>query len=227
MSLSVGDLLAKVPKGQSRSFKSNTPGESNDRFVEVAYNWNYGSVLTWGNRPPMEEAPWMGSRSKPRIGLDGMLEPELAFDREAGELVDFYMPSPSVHVISDRLLALINRIDPDSLEVRPVVVKTRGGQARLNMVMPRRLLEAVDAERCDVDIVAKKLDTIWVARVNFPRGAVFDPQLASDIHNFADLDMGSRWFWSSELVNTAKQAGIKGLYTKKPGGLASEQIDEL
>lgn len=233
MSRSIDDLLSEVPEGQSRSFKATITDANNDRFVEVAYNWDYGTVISWNNRPPLldhppySQLPWTGARRKPRIGLSSLAEPDITFRRNVEELVDFHSTGTGAHIISSKLLALIERLDPESLEVIPVVIKARNGNADFDMVMPNRLLHAVDADRCDVDVIDEKLDTIWVRKVRFPKGAIFDPEISMDIHNFADIDVMNRWFWSRELVDEAKICGIKGLYTKKPGGLASQQFDQL
>ncbi len=227
MRRTIGDLLAEVPEGQSRIFEAIMPNINSDRFVEVVYNWNYDAILSWKNRALPGEGPWMGSRRKSRIGLSGLVEPRLTFERDARALVDFYMPSPGVHVISENLLAIIERSDPGSLEVRPVIVEARDARVDMNMVMPTRLLEAVDPDQCDINIVAERLDMIWLQRVRFPHGAVFASQIDESVHNFADIDVRNRWFWSTELVSTAKNAGIRGIRTKKPAGRVSEQFDEF
>lgn len=225
MARKIDELLDLVPEGESRSFKATIDDPHEDRFVEVAYNWNYGSIISWNNRP--ENGPWMGSRSKPRIGLQEFSEPDVSFDRDVEDLVDFHSPSPGLHVVSNKLLELIELHDPGSLETRAILIQARNGMADFNMVMPKRLLHAVDADRCDVDIVSKKLDTIWVKRVNFPDGAFFDPNIPNEIHNFADIDVKNRWFWSRLLVDLAKNSAIKGVRTKKAAGLTSQQFDEF
>ncbi len=227
MRRTIGDLLAEVPEGQSRSFKADHSGAFENRFVEVAYNWEYGTTPSWNNRPSLLDLPWMGSRAKSRVGLDKIAEPNLTYKRPSAQLVDFYSTGTGATLISDRLLEVFERLDPGSLEIRKVVMNARDGQVPFNMVMPVRLLEAIDVSYCDVDVVAESLGPQWIQIINFPNGVIFDHFIDQYVQNFSDIDLRNRWFWSCEIFKKVKDCGIRGVVARSPGGRASQQIDQM
>lgn len=100
----------------------------------------------------------------------------------------------------------------------PITVKAKDGDVEFNLVMPSRLISAVDPDLCDIEIVDKSLGSQWFRKVKYPdpNGAVIDPELDPEIHNFADLDIVNKWLWSRQLIDEAKRAGIKGPYTMVP-----------
>lgn len=226
MTRTITDLLAEVPEGQSRLFKAKHPSADEDRFVEVGTNWNYGAVVSWKNSPKPLQGLWMGARGTPRAGLDTLIEqPDFRFSKNLRKLVDFFHSQGSAYLVSPALLAVIERLDPGSLEVMPVLIKARDGEAPFNLVMPNRLLEAVDPDRCDVDITDRKLGDQWFRRVSFPNGAAFNSEATKDMHNFSDIDAIQKWFWSRELLAAAKDAGIRGIYATVPATLPTREFD--
>ncbi|MEN7535868.1 imm11 family protein [Aurantiacibacter flavus] len=226
MSLTVGDLLAKVPEGQSRNFVVESEGEVEYHFLEVAYNWEYGGGISWNNRPSLMEKPRLSFRGVPGIGLENLVEPDLTYDGPAAELVDFHNSGSAAFIISDRLLDVFEFVDPGSIEIRKVTIQAKDGRVPFSMVMPLRVLEAIDAGRCEVNIVAKQLGPQWIRRISFPKGVVIRKDIDAAIHNFAELDM-SLWLWSRELFEKAKSAGVKGVVLRTPGVAASRQIDQI
>ena len=228
MTRTITDLLAEVPEGQSRLFKAKHPSADEDRFVEVWSNLNYEPYVSWSNRPEFGQGPWMGARGTPRAGLQTIVEsPDLRFKKKIEKLVDFIQPGMGAYLISPALLAVIERIDPGSLEVMPVVIKARDGEAPFYLVMPNRSLEAVDPDRCDIDITDRKLGDQWFRRVSFPNGSAFNSEATKDIHNFADIDAFQKWFWSRELLVAAKEAGIRGVLATVPSTLPTKDVDRF
>ena len=229
MTRTITDLLAEVPEGQSRLFKAKYPFAYDDRFVEVWTNWNYPQDISWKNSPELEQGLWMGSRVKPRIGLDTLVEqPDFRFSRNIAKLVDFYQTEGAGYLVSPALLAVFERLDPGSLEVTPVVIKARDGEVPFNLVMPDRLLEAVDPDRCDVKTEAVDIGGgKWRSLVRLSEGAAFRSEITKGIHNFADLDAPMKWFWSRELLGAAKEAGIRGILATVPATLPTRDIDRF
>lgn len=228
MTRTITDLLAEVPEGQSRLFKAKHPSADEDRFVEVWSNLDYEPYVSWSNRPEFEQGPWMGARVKPRIGLDTLTElPDFRFKKKLGKLVDFIQPGSGAYLISPALLAVIERLDPGSLEVKPVMIKARDGEVPFNLVMPNRLLEAVDPDRCDVRIETEWFSEHWFTSVRFPSGAAFQSELTKEIHNFSDIDALNKWFWSKELLAAAKEAGVRGIYATVPATLPTRDVDRF
>lgn len=228
MTRTITDLLAEVPEGQSRLFKARHPSADEDRFVEVGTNWNYGAVVSWTNPPEPLQGLWIGARGTPRVGLDTLVEqPDFRFSKKLGKLVDFFHSHGAAYLVSPALLAVIERLDPGSLEIKPVMIKARDGEVPFNLVMPNRLLEAVDPDRCDIDITDRKLGEQWFRSVSFPNGATFNSEATKDIHNFADIDAFQKWFWSRELLVAAKEAGIRGVLATVPSTLPTKDVDRF
>ncbi len=228
MPRTIEDLLALVPEGEARTFKAAVPFAGWGRFVEVTYNWDYGDPVAWHNRPAFEMLPWTGCRAKGRIGLASLDQPRLTYDGDIRDLADFYsLAAGNAHVMSERLLAIIDAMDLQSLEVRPVIVQGRDGAADMNMVMSNRLIAAIDPEQCDVAIKWELFHTDWMRSVRFPAGVAFRSDIPDTTHHFHDLDLPARWLWSRELVARAKAAGVRGISALRPGGLASEGYDRF
>ncbi|MEQ1547356.1 MAG: DUF1629 domain-containing protein [Chakrabartia sp.] len=229
MTRTITDLLAELPEGESRLFKAKHPSADDDRFVEVWSNLNYEPYVWWKNQAEFEEQPWTGTRVKPRIGLDALVEPNITFNGQGSKLVDFHQPGGgAVYLVSPALLAVIERLDPGSLEVRPVVIKAKDGGAPFYFVMPKRLLEAVDPDRCDVQIEAVDIGGgKWRTLVRLSGGAAFHSEITKSIHNFADLDAPNKWFWSRELLAAVKDAGMRGVSASVPATLPTIDIDQF
>ncbi|MBJ6123725.1 hypothetical protein [Sphingomonas mollis] len=80
-----------------------------------------------------------------------MPTPDVTFDRVAKALVDFYSTGSHAFFLSERLVALIDRLDPGSLERRPVTIgASKGVEVPFFMAMPNRNQSAVDAQLTDV-----------------------------------------------------------------------------
>ena len=228
MTRTITDLLAEVPEGQSRLFKAKHPSADEDRFVEVCNNWNYDQGISWKNSPEFEQALWTGARVKPRIGLDTLVEqPDFRFRGKLRKIVDFYRLAGAAYLASPALLEVIERLDRGSLEVKPVAIKALDGEIPFNLVMPNRLLEAVDPDRCDVRIETEWFSEHWFTSVRFPSGAAFQTELTKEIHNFSDIDALNKWFWSRELLVAAKEAGIRGVLATVPSTLPTRDVDRF
>jgi len=218
MKRTVGELYASVPEGGSQIFKAEVPDVMEKRFVSVAFNHDYRGIFSWKNQPGIREQPRIGSRQTSRRGLDTLPTPEITFSRKQDKLADFYSISLAVHAISNKLRDLIEDLDPGSLEVLPVSVKAKDGEVDYNLVMPARVLSAVDPDLCDIEIVDERLGHGWSRKVRYPNanGAAFDPELDPAIHTFVDIDVPQQWLWSRHLLEMARNAGIKGLYAMVP-----------
>ncbi len=222
----VSDLLADVPEGQSRTFEASISEATREPYVQVNFNHDHGPPVVWSNRPAFEELPWMGSRTKARIGIAQLAEPNLSYEEHPSKLVDFYSTGTSAFVISERLRSLIEEVDPGSLEARQVFINAGRSRLAYCFVMPARNLNAVETSRTTVKIEDTKYHTQWIRSVRFPEGVWFDEEKLRNIYQFSDIDVLNVWIWSQELVDRAKNEGIKGLYTCRPGTVAGS-IDYL
>jgi hypothetical protein len=215
--LTIDEMFRQVPEGESRLFERSVSDTVENRFFSVRYNHYSGLVLDWHNPLPMEEAPWTGNRYKARIPISVLPPPVLTFEGKADRIVDFYAwGGLQTFFISDKLRALIDDLDPGSLDSRPVMIKAKDRSIVFNLVMPARSIDAIDPQRTDVLIKDEKLATQWARRVRFPTGVVFRENALKHVHNFSDFNVNV-WLWSRELIDAAKAAGIKGVRAKRPG----------
>lgn len=226
ISPSIDDLQRQVPEGETRLFERPRPDVVEERFFAVHMSWDYKpGRLTWHNKPPLEQTPWNGSRTTPRIPVTSVPDPDVTFDGPLADLVDFYSTGTDASFISKKLAALIENIDPNSLDRRTITISARDGSCDFIMVMGARNLEAVDPARTDVLIKDKDYGR-WLRSIQFPTGVVFHDGLPIAIHSFTDIDVRG-WFWSRTLIEEAKAAGIKGLYTMLPGRVSGPTLDNL
>ena len=176
-------------------------------------NWDYEpGRLTWHNQLPGEQAPWFGSRNKARIPISVLPPPDLSFEGPAIDIVDFYSTGCHAFFLSDRLVELIEKLDPGSLDHRPTSIKTIEAVIPFRVAMPARNLAAVDTTRTNISIEDKKYATEWIRRVRFPQGIVFRNADLSEIQSLSDRDAFG-WYWSRELIDLAKATGVRGVST--------------
>ena len=212
----IDDLLPLVPEGATRLFRHAIDDDAGQRFFSVHQNWDYEpGRLRWLNRATGAAKPWFGSRFKARTPVFSAPEPEFVFDGRRQEMVDFYSTGSDAFLLSEKLIDLIMKIDPASLECRSVVVNARDGAASYGFAMPSRNLTAVDARRTDVLVKDEDYAGQWIRAIEFPTGVRFLDETTAGVSNFSDRD-ASDWVWSRELIEAAKAAGIKGLYTRVP-----------
>jgi len=223
----IDEMLRLVPEGEARLFEAAIGRAVEDRFFSVYYNYDCGDQPDWKSGLPLEQAPWMGSRQKARIPIS-VLPPTVAtFAGNADELADFYdYQGGNVHLVSERLLALIERLDPGSLDHRPITINAADRTVGFHLVMPARHIDAVDPQRTNVLVKDEKIGSRWFRRLRFPDGAVFGKELLAGVHSFSDRNVPG-WFWSRELIDAAKAAGITGLRTMKAGMITGPTIDRL
>lgn len=225
--LSIEEMLAQVPRGESRLFERPCADDGEERFFSVWQNYDYPGQIAWHNTVGMENNPWYGARGVPRIPVSSVPTPDVSFKLSAKKLVDFYSTGNHAFFLSERLIALIDRLDPGSLERRPVTIRaSKGVEVPFFMAMPNRSLSAVDTRRTDVLVMDKDYAGEWIRSIKFPNGVSFRNQDLAGISSFTDLDL-TRWFWSRELIEAAKAEGIKGLRTLSARATTNFDVDRL
>jgi len=227
-SLMIDDLLRQVPEGQARLFERPIKDVVEKRFFSVHMNWEYNpGRLIWHNEVPFEQAPWVGSRSLPRRPIWALPQPDVTFKGPSKQIVDFYaLGGEQAFFISTKLVRLIEELDPGSLDIRPIAIKAKDGVVDYNIVMPARVLEAVDPSRTDIVVKDKNYAGQWIRSVEFPGDVVFRDEALVGVHSFADIDVRG-WYWSRELIDAAKAVGVKGLYTQIAGRTSIVGVDDL
>lgn len=223
--LSIEEMLAQVPRGESRLFGRPCADDGEERFFSVWQNHYYPGRLEWHNTVGMEKNPWFGSRRKARIPVSSVPTPDVTFKRSAKALVDFYSTGNHAFFLSERLVALIDRLDPGSLERRPVTIRaSKGVEVPFFMAMPTRSLSAVNTRRTDVLIKDEDYAGQWIRSVKFPNGVSFRNDDLAGASSFTDVDL-RRWFWSRELIEAAKAEGIKGVETVSARSTTNFAVD--
>ena len=156
----------------------------------------------------------MGTRLTARVPVTVLETPDVTLDGSKSDLVDFYSSIHRVYFLSERLAAFIEHLDPGSLEGVAMEIRTKDGAAPYRAIMPARRINAVDPARTDVSI-GKTIAGFWYPDVNFPNGIVFRSDIDAAIHNFSDQDTQD-WYWSRELIDAVRDAGMRGLETVSP-----------
>jgi hypothetical protein len=226
---SVSGLLPLVAEGETRLFEAPIKGSVENNFFVISPSHEYSPRLEWKNPQDMLENPRPATRKGPGVSVFSIPVPDLRFKDLSKKLVDYYAINANSYYLSDRLADLIERIDPDSIDRRPVTIKARDRDVAFNLVMPSRSIEAIDVRHTDVCVrheeIGTSFGTRWLRTIEFPNGVVFDTDKLVGVHNFTDPDI-LRWCWSRTLIDAAKAAGIKGFYTLRPRTFGP-QIDSI
>lgn len=224
MGTTVTDLLALLAEGESRTFEPANLGCVEDQFFSVHNSYEYSPQIEWRNPPSFNQLPTPNFRHGPGRSIFSIDEQKLSFLGPASDLVDYCWSNGS-HFASDRLANVIEQVDPASIDRRAISVQTSDGIVPFNAVMPRRALDAVDTNKTRVKFDAELFVTKWMVSIYFPDGIVFNYDCLVDIENFCQIDT-RQWCWSRKLIDAAKNAGIRGLYTSLPSTFGT-QIDSL
>jgi hypothetical protein len=221
----IDQLSRQVPEGGSKLFQRRSTDPGAERFVEVWQNWDYRpGRLKWRNKPSMEEAPWYGSRQQSGRSLSDIPTPDVTFKGRAKDVVDFYSTGCDAFLVSEKLVALIESMDPNSLGCVPVLVKCSDADLPFHMAMPAHRLTAVDLDCTSILVEDEWLGDMWFRRIRFPEGVCFREPDLKNIHTFADLDAPG-WYWSRDLIDAAKAADVRGLRTVSPRATYASRVD--
>ena len=124
---SVSGLLPLVAEGETRLFEATIKGSVENNFFVISPSHEYSPRLEWTNPQDLLENPRPATRKGPGVSIFSIPAPDLRFKGLSKKLVDYYAINANSYYLSDRLVDLIERIDPGSIERRPVTVKARDG----------------------------------------------------------------------------------------------------
>ena len=213
----IEEMLEQTANGEKRLFKAPIRGAEEDRFYRAAFSDEYRDPVRWDYELDYDKIPLIGTRHYPDGSLDMLPEPEMTAKTTGARIPDFlYASSFHMFLISKKLKAVFDELDPGSLQCRPVTIHAKDGPIEFYLVKPKRNISAIDTERTDIEIRSEHVGK-WIKYISFPEYVVFDKELLADIHNFSDIDMPG-WFWSQELIDAAQAAGVKGVRLKLAGG---------
>ena len=149
--------------------------------------------------------------------------------KKAKQLADIYSWFGDFFLISNRLKDLIEEMDPGSLDCLETSSHDRDLDEPYWVCLPRRNLEAVDTTRTRLSVLHDEYETstgepFFTQLVKIREGAVLDPEVTKDAHNFWEIDL-HRWIWSRELVARAQNAGMLGIRVMRAGVPISGDIE--
>jgi hypothetical protein len=226
---SIEHMLQQVAVGESRLFERPCRDHMEERFFSVWQNtaqYPQSGRMDWRNSVPLVQAPWVGSRNTARIPISAVPLPDVTYNRSTKRLVDFYATGNHAYFLSGRLVRLFDELDPGSLEYLPITIRARDGEVPFYVAMPNRSLSAVDTSRTDVLIKDEDFAGEWLRSVKFPNGMTFRNADLTALLHFTELD-AHHWYWSRELVEAAKERGIRGLRTVSVGAATERTIERL
>lgn len=205
------DASREMKHDEKRIYKPAIEGVVEEECFRIWENWDYSRHLHWKNPPDMAMRPKPDNRYFRGGSVSSISEPELTFPANSIKLVDYYTINVDCNFVSDRFADFIEQHAPGTIERRRVKVKTRDGIVDYNLVIPRNMIEAVDAERTTIEIRAfDRQDGNWIFRASMLDGPVFDPARTAGCLHFTDPDAYG-WYWSRQLIDAAKAAGLRGM----------------
>ena len=225
--LTIDELVKQVPEGQTQVFERLILEPGEERFFRVWQNWDYRpGRLEWLNGRSGLDAPWLGTRDKPRIPVSTLPPPDVRFKGPSKQVVDFYSTGSHAYFISERLFQLIEAMDPGSLEHMGFELRAKDSALPFHAVMPRRILEAIDPLRTTVLVQDELLGSWFWRTVRFPQGITFNNEALKDVASFSDRDAPG-WYWSKDLIAEAKAQRIRGLYADSVASAKEREVERL
>ena len=225
--LTIREMIEQAPEGQGQTFERSIADPGEERYFKVSQNWDYlPERMEWLNYPSGTDAPWLGTRHKPRVSVSALARPNVRFKGPSKQVVDLYSTGSHAFFISDKLFRLIEEMDPGSLEHIGFEVRAKDGVLPFHAVMPSRVLEAIDTRRTTVRIEDKLLGDGYFRKVRFPEGIVFDNDVLQGVSSFTDLDAHA-WYWSKDLIAEAKSQGIRGVAAHSPASAVRREVERL
>jgi hypothetical protein len=225
--LRISEMIRKVPKGEACVFEPTLPDSDEELYFRVHQNWDYyPGRLEWRNKPTGQASPWLGDRTSPRMPVTTLSTPDVRFKGPSQDVVDFHGTGTHAYLISEPLFQLIDGADPGSLEHVECRVRARDAELPFRLVMPCRVLEAIDAKRTKIVIKDEDYAGTYFRTVRFPEGLVFNNQSLRAVENFSDLDAPG-WYWSKDLIALAEAHGIRGLYAHSVASSPGREIARL
>lgn len=205
------DASREMKHDEKRIYKPAIEGVVEDQYFDVRPNFEYPQRLEWTNWPDMPARPRPDDRYFSGRSVNSIADPELKFPANAVKLIDYYAINSNCNFVSDRFADFVEQHAPGTIERRRVKIKARDGVVDYNLVIPRNMIEAVDTDRTAIEIRAfDRQDGNWIFRARMIGEPVFDPARTAGCLHFTDPD-NLRWYWSRQLIDAAKAAGLRGM----------------
>lgn len=222
-------LLDAVPIGEERVFLPTRPVNVSDvGFSEVWENGDYCNLPPIGDltvRDGGEVLPIPGVYGIPHTPISELSDRVIKFRGSARDLVDLYIPSIMLYLLSDRLHQFLLDHDPNGMESKPVQIQTsERTTARYWAVISKRILDAIDPETTTVQIQHKRVGDSSLRHVRFSGGGQFRADVVAGVPTFIDFYRGV-WTWSDQIFEDAKAAGFRNIRGRAPlNAVAAEKF---
>jgi len=217
-------LVEALPVGGKALYESVAAGAvTPQRFLALRRNFDYFKPrLLWENEPEWEKKPCAPSRGRKFVDMNSLPSAELRFEGKPKQLADIYHLNDGALFISKKLLSIVLDMDPEALTWRQETLDVKGAPVEFFMVMPGRVLSAVDVDRTTIRIQDKPLADIYVRSVGFPADTFFQEDIDNSVHVFWDYEF-KNWLWSRNLIEKCKYLGVRGVNAEvtasaDPGG---------
>lgn len=211
----VGDLIREVPDGETRVFtRTFDPVGTEPPFYRVTTAGEYPESPRWDNAIPLNDRPRPAINEWPYVRLGTAGEFQLSINASGSEIADIYKVATGLYLVSGKLLSLLDRVDPSAFERASARMHLSTGEIvhDYSVVMPSRVVDAVDTSKTDVTITRTESpegSRRYVTHVRYALGAVMRPEM-SDAPTFLRR-YGAKWYWREDVVLAAVETGARGL----------------
>jgi len=218
---SVADLRSLGRDGEESVFRRTTEPTGN----ETDFYWVHtqGEFLNiqpiWEVRPPRDNPPRPKTRAiaNKYTPLSSIAPVRFHFNGARDRLADFYQVDTFYYLLSDKLADLILRSDPAGAEAIPANVNLAdGSQLEFKLLMPIRVLDAVDTAKTGVTVVKREYEKgsgRFVTHTRYDSGYVLRSDQLAGVQTFVEEFM-CHWLWRLELFLEAVSAGGRGFYAE-------------
>ncbi|WP_145998326.1 imm11 family protein [Caulobacter flavus] len=214
----IQEMIKSLPPGGDVTFPKSTFVEGGrERFYSIWTNYEYSKPeFLWENQPEIKRLPRAASRLMRGVDFSDLPPCVLKFRGNKERLADIYLIGQGPAFVSEKLFLILQEFDSDSISWRREMVLTKNGWVDCYMIIPQRILSAIDIHRTTIRIYDDNLAGEFFRYLEFVEGAYF-VDLDREVNSFWDYDF-INWMWSDEILARCRADGIRGLLAKRTGG---------
>ncbi|HYD72367.1 MAG TPA: DUF1629 domain-containing protein [Candidatus Binatia bacterium] len=216
----VADLVAAAQGSERITYRRTAEPQNPSRYYSAKQMGDYVYVPDFLNRPDTLDQPRPKRKTFHHKSVDSIGPIRIQF-RDYGNrrLAPFYSGwSSSMYLVSDALLNVLRRFDPDGFESALPRLSDADGEEMhgYTVVMPTRVIDAVDIMRTTVVVErhtrAPEIGPSYTL-VRYESGPDFRDDVVAP--TFVE-EYRPGWYWRLEIVRAVVHAGIRGLYFAHP-----------
>lgn len=209
--MNIDEMISSTGDFETKKFlrSSELSVNPSPRFFEVDVSDDFRYALRWLNAPKSQFQPQPQSLLAERTPLSSCSDYTFQYHGDVKLMPDI-MREGQVFVVSNGLKSVIQAVDPSGGEFRKAKVSNVEGWD-CYAFLAKRSLWAVDAALNDIVIDKTGLGSVPFPQVFCSRKFLFNRDISSDVHLFADLGSPTM-YWSRELLDQCRNSGIKSLF---------------